>query len=143
MVIEEKVTVVTGTIGDDIHSFGIKVIEHALSDAGFYVVPLGIQTLQEDFIEAAVETDARAILISSMSGHARLLCEGLREKCLEAGLKNIVIYLGGTLSTGDMPWEELEQIFLRMGYTRVYPSTVMPGQIVGDLKADLVAEQMK
>ena len=143
MVIEEKVTVVTGTIGDDIHSFGIKVIEHALSDAGFYVVPLGIQTLQEDFIEAAVETDARAILISSMSGHARLLCEGLREKCLEAGLKNIVIYLGGTLSTGDMPWEELEQMFLRMGYTRVYPSTVMPGQIVGDLKADLVAEQMK
>ena len=143
MVIEEKVTVVTGTIGDDIHSFGIKVIEHALSDAGFYVVPLGIQTLQEDFIEAAVETDARAILISSMSGHARLLCEGLREKCLEAGLKNIVIYLGGTLSTGDMPWEELEQMFLRMGYSRVYPSTVMPGQIVGDLKADLVAEQMK
>ena len=143
MVIEEKVTVVTGTIGDDIHSFGIKVIEHALSDAGFYVVPLGIQTSQEDFIEAAVETDASAILISSMSGHARLLCEGLREKCLEAGLKNIVIYLGGTLSTGDMPWEELEQIFLRMGYNRVYPSTVMPGQIVGDLKADLVAEQMK
>jgi hypothetical protein len=58
-------------------------------------------------------------------------------------LKNIVIYLGGTLSTGDMPWEELEQMFLRMGYTRVYPSTVMPGQIVEDLKADLVAKQMK
>jgi methylaspartate mutase sigma subunit len=98
---EGIIKVVTGTIGDDIHSFGIKVIEHALGDAGFQVVPLGIQTSQEDFIEAAVETNAGAILISSMSGHARLLCEGLREKCVEAGLKNIVLYLGGTLSTGD------------------------------------------
>jgi methylaspartate mutase sigma subunit len=140
MAIGEKIKVVTGTIGDDIHSFGIKVIEHALSDAGFQVVPLGIQTSQGDFIEAAVETNAGAILISSMSGHARLLCEGLREKCVEAGLKNIVLYLGGTLSTGDTPWEELEQIFLRMGYTRVYPSTAMPGQIMEDLKADLATK---
>jgi methylaspartate mutase sigma subunit len=140
MAIEEKVKVVTGTIGDDIHSFGIKVIEHALGDAGFHAVPLGIQTSQEDFIEAAVETNAGAILISSMSGHARLLCEGLREKCVEAGLKNIVLYLGGTLSTGDVPWEELEQMFLKMGYTRVYPSTAMPGQIMVDLKADLAVK---
>ncbi len=139
MAIEEKIKVVTGTIGDDIHSFGIKVIEHALVDAGFHVVPLGIQTSQEDFVEAAVETNAAAILISSMSGHARLLCEGLREKCVEAGLKNIILYLGGTLSTGDTPWEELEQMFLKMGYTRVYTTAAMPGQIIEDLKADIAA----
>lgn len=142
MAIEEKVKVVTGTIGDDIHSFGIKVIEHALCDAGFHIVPLGIQTSQEDFVEAAVETNADAILISSMSGHARLLCEGLREKCMEAGLRNVILYLGGVLSTGDVPWEELEQIFLKMGYTRVYPSTAMPGQIIEDLKEDLIAKQI-
>jgi methylaspartate mutase sigma subunit len=141
MAIQEKVKVVTGTIGDDIHSFGIKVIEHALGDAGFQAVPLGIQTSQEDFIEAAVETNAGAIMISSMSGHARLLCEGLREKCVEAGLKNIVLYLGGTLSTGDVPWEELEQIFLNMGYTKVYSSAAMPGQIIADLKTDLAAKR--
>jgi methylaspartate mutase sigma subunit len=143
MAIKERVKVVTGTIGDDIHSFGIKVIEHALGDAGFQVVPLGIQTSQEDFIEAAVETNAGAILISSMSGHARLLCEGMREKCLEAGLKDIVLYLGGTLSTGDVPWEELQQIFLKIGYTRVYSTSAMPGQIIDDLKTDLAAKRVK
>jgi methylaspartate mutase sigma subunit len=143
MAIEEKIKVVTGTIGDDIHSFGIKVIEHALSDAGFHVVPLGIQTSQEDFIEAAVETNAGAVLISFMSGHARLLCEGLREKCLEAGLKDIVLYLGGTLSTGDVPWEELQKIFLKMGYTRVYSTSAMPGQIIDDLRTDLAAKRVK
>lgn len=136
---EDKIKVVTGTIGDDIHSFGIKVIEHALNDAGFRVVPLGIQTSQEDFIKAAIEADAGAVLISSMSGHARLLCEGLREKCVEAGLKNVLLYLGGTLSTGDLTWQESEQTFLKMGYDRVYPPTVMPGQILADLQADLAA----
>jgi methylaspartate mutase sigma subunit len=137
MISKEKINVVTGTIGDDIHSFGIKVIEHALNDAGFQAVPLGIQTTQEEFIEAAVETNAGAILISSMSGHARLLCEGLREKCEEAGLKNIILYLGGILSTGDTSWKELEQIFHNMGYTRIYSSAAMPGQIIKDLEMDI------
>lgn len=75
---ENTRNIVTGTIGDDIHSFGIKVIEHALDDAGFKVFPLGIQVAQEDFIRAAIEADADAILVSSMSGHARLFCEGFR-----------------------------------------------------------------
>jgi methylaspartate mutase sigma subunit len=78
-----------------------------------------------------------------MSGHARLLCEGLREKCMEAGLKDIALYLGGTLSTGDMPWEELEQMFRKMGYTRVYSTAAMPGQIMEDLKADLAPKKTK
>jgi methylaspartate mutase sigma subunit len=137
---EEGINVVTGTIGDDIHSLGIKVIEHALTDAGFRVVPLGVQTSQEEFVEAAVETNARAILISSMSGHARLLCSGLRDKCIEMGLRDIILYLGGKLSTGDASWDELEQIFLNMGYTRVYPSTTMPGQVIIDLKEDLATK---
>ncbi|HEX2964867.1 MAG TPA: methylaspartate mutase subunit S [Syntrophorhabdaceae bacterium] len=138
---EDKIKLVTGTIGDDIHSFGIKVIEHALTDAGFRVIPLGVQTSQEDFIAAAVETNAAAILVSSMSGHARLLCEGLREKCTEAGLKDILLYLGGTLSTGDMSWQDIEKMFLNMGYTRVYSTGAMPGQIMEDLKSDLAARK--
>lgn len=135
----DRVCVVTGTIGDDIHSFGIKVIEHALSDAGFHVVPLGIQTSQGDFVAAAIETDAGAILVSSMSGHARLLCEGLRGKCVEAGLREVLLYLGGTLSTGDLSWRETEQLFVDMGYDRVYPPTALPGQVVVDLRADLAS----
>lgn len=131
--------VVTGTIGDDIHSFGIKVINHALESAGFQVISLGIQTPQEDFVKAAIEADAKAILVSSMSGHARLLCVGLRERCIEAGLKDIVLYVGGTLSTGDTPWPELEQIFINMGFTRAFPATTMPGQIIADLTADIAA----
>ena len=138
---EETITLVTGTIGDDVHSLGIKVIEYALRSAGFRVVPLGIQTPQEDFIKAAVETAADAILVSSLSGHARMLCQGFREKCIEAGLKEIILYLGGNLSTGDTVWEEIEPMFLKMGYNRVYPSTTMPGQVIADLRTDIAAKQ--
>lgn len=141
MYTEETTTVVTGTIGDDIHSLGIKVIEHALRSANFKVVPLGIQTPHEDFIKAAVETAADAILVSSLSGHARMLCQGLRDKCIEAGLKSIILYVGGNLSTGDMNWREIEPLFLQMGYDRVYPSTTLPGQIIADLRADIAAKQ--
>lgn len=133
----EHIKIVTGTIGDDIHSFGIKVINHALAHAGYQVVSLGIQTPQEDFIKAALEADARAILVSSMSGHARLLCAGLRERCIEAGLKDIALYVGGTLSVGEVPWHELEAEFLAMGYTRVFPATTLPGQVIEALGHDL------
>jgi methylaspartate mutase sigma subunit len=135
---EQNIKLVTGTIGDDIHSLGIKVIEHALRHAGFHVVPLGIQVSQEDYIKAAIETDASAILISSMSGHGRVLCQGFREKCEEAGLKGILLYAGGCLTTGDTPFDEIERYFTEeLHFDRIYPNTSLPGDIIAGLREDL------
>ncbi len=135
--VESKGTLVTGTIGDDIHSLGIRFLEYALRSSGFKVISLGIQTSQEDFIQAAVETDAEAILVSSLSGHGQILCAGLREKCAEAGLSKILLYVGGYLTTGDMKWEDITGMFKNMGYDRVYPSTTLPSQVIADLETDL------
>ena len=136
-----EITLVTGTIGDDIHSLGIKVIEHALRNAGFNVVPLGIQVSQEDYIKAAVETNADAILVSSMSGHGRVLCQGFRDKCTEAGLKNILLYVGGCLTTGDTPWNEIEDYFHNeLKFDRVAPNTSLPGDVIANLREDLDVE---
>ena len=87
-------TIVTGVIGDDVHNIGIKVIEHALKHDGYKVVSLGIRIPDEEFVEAAVETRADAIFVSSLSGHARALATTLRDKCTEAGLSNILLYIG-------------------------------------------------
>jgi methylaspartate mutase sigma subunit len=133
----QDITLVTGTIGDDIHSLGIKVIEHALTSEGFKVVPLGIQTSQEDYIKAAIETGADGILVSSMSGHGRMLCRGFRDKCDEAGLKNILLYVGGCLTTGDTPWDEVEKEFRGMGFNRVRSNQSLPGDVISDLREDL------
>ena len=132
-----KATLVTGVIGEDVHIVGIRILEHALRNAGYKIVALGAQTTQEEFINAARETNARAILVSSLSGHANVLVAGLREKCDEAGLKNILLYLGGQLIIGEREWLEVEKMYKKMGLDRVYKPDVEIPQVIKDLEADL------
>ena len=132
-----KGTLVTGVIGDDVHVVGIRVVEHALRDAGFKVVALGVQVPPEEFIDTALETGADAILVSSLGGHAKLWVSGLRDKCTEAGLTGIRLYLGGMLVVGEAKWEDTEKMFKEMGFDRVYPPGVSTRQIVADLELDL------
>jgi methylaspartate mutase sigma subunit len=131
-----KGTLVTGVIGEDVHIIGIRIAEHALRRAGFKIVSLGAQVSQEEFIEAAVETKADAILVSSLGGHARILVPGLREKCEEAGLKDILLYLGGQLIIGESKWEDSERVFKEMGVDRVYPPDVKLAKVIVDLETD-------
>lgn len=132
-----KRTVVTGVIGEDVHVVGIRILEYALGQAGFKVVALGSQVSQKEFIDAALETGADAILISSLSGHAETLIPGLREKCVEAGLTDVLLYLGGYLLVGEMAWEAAEKKFKEMGIDRVYPPGTSPRLAIADLEADI------
>ncbi|WP_320046135.1 methylaspartate mutase subunit S [uncultured Ilyobacter sp.] len=129
--------VVIGVIGSDCHAVGNKIIDHVLVKQGFDVVNIGVLSPQEDFINAAVETDADAIIVSSLYGHGELDCQGMREKCQEAGLKDITLYVGGNIVVGKQTWEDVEKRFETMGFDRVYaPGT--PIEITAeDLKKDL------
>ena len=134
-----KGTLVLGVIGADIHNIGITILASALTDAGFKVVSLGILVSQEEFVKAAVETAADAILVSSLCGHGELDCPGLRDKCMEAGLENIVLYAGGNLVVGKKDWEPVARKFVAMGYDRAYPPGTTPHRVIDDLTADLSA----
>ena len=134
---DTKATLVTGVIGEDVHIVGIRILEHALRNAGYKIVALGAQTTQEEFVDAARETNAHAILVSSLSGHANVLVAGLRDKCDEAGLKNIRLYLGGQLIIGEKEWPEVEEMYKNMGLDRVYKPDVEIPQVIEDLEADL------
>ena len=57
-----KGTVVTGVIGEDVHVVGVRILEFALGEAGFKVIPLGSQVSQKEFIGGAIESNADAIL---------------------------------------------------------------------------------
>lgn len=132
-------TLITGVIGEDVHVIGIRILEYALGEAGFKVVPLGSQVSQKEFIDAAVEADADAILISSLSGHAESLVPGLREKCIEAGIGDVLLYLGGFLVVGEMMWESAEKRFRELGIDRVYPPGTSPKTAIVDLDRDIQA----
>lgn len=132
-----KKTLVMGVIGADVHAVGNKILEYAFTHAGFNVVNLGVMVSQEEYIKAAIETAADAIVVSSLYGHGELDCRGLKDKCREAGLANIPLYIGGNLVIGKTPFEEVETRFKAMGFKRVYPPGTMPEVTIADLKKDL------
>lgn len=111
---------ILGVIGADVHAVGNQILYTAFSEAGFEVVNLGVMVSQEEFIEAAIEANADAIIVSSLYGQGELDCRGFREKCDEAGLKNILLYVGGNIVVGKHPFPEVEKRFLDMGFDRVF-----------------------
>ena len=132
-----RVTIILGVIGADCHVVGNKILEHSFREAGFNVVNLGVMVSQEEFIAAAIETDAKAIIVSSLYGHGEIDCRGFREHCIEAGLKNILLYVGGNLVVGKSDFEEVEAKFLAMGYNRVFPPGTSPEDGIAALHHDL------
>ncbi|MFA5712887.1 MAG: methylaspartate mutase subunit S [Bacteroidales bacterium] len=130
-------TVVTGVIGADVHAVGNKILTYALEQAGLKVVNLGVMVSQQEFVEAAIETKADAILVSSLYGHGEIDCNGLREKCEEAGLKDIPLLVGGNLVVGKQEFEEVKERFEAMGFTKVYPPGTQPETTIEDLKTIL------
>ena len=130
-------TLVTGTVGQDAHVIGVKILSRFLKDNGYNVVELGGLTSPEEFIQAAQETAADAILVSSLYGMAEYDLTGFKDKCLEAGLDNVLLYLGGNLAVGRHDFQDDEKKFKAMGFDRVYPSEIDLSIVLEDLKNDL------
>ena len=129
---------VLGVIGADVHAVGNQILNYAFREAGFDVVNLGVMVSQEEFIDAAVESAAEAILVSSLYGHGELDCQGFREKCDEAGLTGILLYVGGNIVVGKQPFEEVEKRFRAMGFNRVFGPGTAPETTIQALREDLL-----
>jgi methylaspartate mutase sigma subunit len=133
----EKKKLIIGVIGADVHAVGNKILYHAFTAAGFEVTNLGVMVSQEEYIEAAQETAADAILVSSLYGHGELDCRGFREKCDEAGLKGILLYIGGNIVVGKQDFIEVEKRFKAMGFDRVFGPGTTPEAGIRALRDDL------
>lgn len=132
-------TIVLGVIGADVHAVGNQILNFAFTQAGYNVVNLGVMVSQEEFIEAAIESAAKAIVVSSLYGHGELDCRGLREKCDEAGLKGILLYVGGNVVVGKQPFAEVENRFKAMGFDRVFGPGTPPETTIAALDEDFAA----
>ena len=135
----KQATVITGTVGSDAHVIGTKILSRAFREAGFNVVELGILTPPEEFIRAAVETDADAILMSSLYGMAETDVGGFKNQCIEAGLDHVLLYIGGILGVGKHDFADDEIKFKKLGFDRVYPPEADLPTAIADLRADLAA----
>ena len=133
----EKKKLVLGVIGADVHAVGNKILYHAFTEAGFDVTNLGVMVSQEEFIDAAIEVDADAIIVSSLYGHGELDCRGMRDKCVERGLDEIILYVGGNIVVGKQPFKDVEKRFKAMGFDRVYGPGTTPETAIDALREDL------
>lgn len=134
---KRKLKLVLGVIGSDVHAVGNKILENILVEEGFEVTNIGVLSPQEDFINAAIETAADLIIISSLYGHGEIDCRGMREKCIEAGIDDIPLYVGGNLVVGKKDFNEVKITFEEeMGFTKAYPPGTSPQQLIDDIKKD-------
>src|SRR5512137_113850 len=115
-----KGTVVLGVIGSDCHAVGNRILDAFFTEKGWRVVNLGVMVSQDEFIDAAIESGADAILVSSLYGHGEIDCAGLRDRCIERGIEDMVLYVGGNLVVGKMPREAVAAKFAAMGFDRVF-----------------------
>jgi len=131
--------IVMGVIGSDSHAIGNRLLAYAYRDAGFHVTNLGSFVSQEEFIKAALETNAEVISVSSLYGHAAIDCAGFKEKLIEAGLGDVLLYIGGILAVGKTSWEEIETSFRSLGFDRVARPATKPAETISWINADLAA----
>ena len=131
---KEKKVLIIGVIGADVHAVGNKILYHAFTEAGFEVINLGVMVSQEEYIAAAIEADADAIVVSSLYGLGELDCRGMREKCEEAGLHQIPLVVGGNIVIGKQKFEEVEERFKAMGFDRAFPPGTTPETTIEALR---------
>lgn len=147
----QKPTIVMGVIGADCHAVGNKVLDRVFTMHDFNVINLGVMVSQDEYIDAAIETGAHAIIVSSIYGHGDIDCMGMRERCIERGIGDIPMYVGGNLVIGKHDFSEIETKFKAMGFNRVFsPDTdlelvclLMKSDIEQALHAEPVAEAVQ
>jgi len=115
-----QTTITIGVIGADCHAVGNKIIANVLGSLGFNVVNFGVMVTQDEYIGAAIEHNAQAILVSSIYGHGEIDCKGMRARCDERGVREMILYVGGNLVIGEKNFAHIKVLFTDMGYDRVF-----------------------
>lgn len=89
--------------GLDGHDRGAKVIARALRDAGMEVIYTGIRQTPEMIVEAAIQEDVDAILMSILSGAHMAIFPRVMELLKENEVDDVLVAAGGILPDEDIP----------------------------------------
>jgi methylaspartate mutase sigma subunit len=112
--------VVTGVVGNDIHVVANRLIDLSLQARGYDVFNLGVNTHLEEFFDAAVETGAEVLMISSLNGEAEGW--GREVKLLKAQYKtldDLIMMIGGNLVVGSGNTEDIVARYKNYGFDLV------------------------
>ena len=100
---ERKIRVLVAKPGLDGHDRGAKVLARALRDAGMEVIYTGIRQTPQMIVEAAVQEDVDAILMSILSGAHMAIFPKVMELLRGNGVDDVLVMAGGILPDEDIP----------------------------------------
>ena len=111
---ENPMKIVAGTVGEDEHSVGLREIidiKHGgIEKYGIEIEYLGTSVPCEKLIDAAIETNADVILMSTIISHDNIHYKNMKkihELAVEKGIRDkIIICAGGTQVTPEMAREQ-------------------------------------
>ena len=89
--------------GLDGHDRGAKGIARALRDAGMEVIYTGIRQTPEMIVEAAIQEDVDAILMSILSGAHMAIFPRVMDLLKENQVDDVLVAAGGILPDEDVP----------------------------------------
>ena len=97
----KKLKILLAKPGLDGHDVGVKVLGHALVDAGFTVVYTGLRKTIEEIVRKARENEVDIIGLSILSGTHLVLCEQMVAEMKKANL-TIPWVVGGNIPDRDI-----------------------------------------
>lgn len=100
---ERKIRVLVAKPGLDGHDRGAKVIARALRDAGMEVIYTGIRQTPQMIVEAAIQEDVDAILMSILSGAHMAIFPKVMDLLQVNGVTDVLVMAGGILPDEDIP----------------------------------------
>ena len=100
---DSKIRVLIAKAGLDGHDRGAKVIAAALRDAGMEVIYTGLRQTPEMIVEAAIQEDVDAVLLSILSGAHMSLFPRIVEQLKANHVDDVLIAAGGILPDEDIP----------------------------------------
>ena len=91
----------------DVHDIGKNLVKIYLSTLNIDMVDLGVDVSKEEFVEAAVEHDARLVMASALLPTTVCELKGVIEELTKAGIRDKVIVFVGGLSVSKEYAEEI------------------------------------
>jgi len=123
--------------GLDGHDRGAKVIARALRDAGMEVIYTGIRQTPEMIVEAAIQEDVDAILMSILSGAHMALFHKVMDLLKKEGVDDILVAAGGILPDEDIP------AIKEMGIKGCFGPGTSTDEIIEFVRNNIQADRLK
>jgi methylmalonyl-CoA mutase C-terminal domain/subunit len=130
------IRVLVAKAGLDGHQAGIRLVAHALRDAGMEVVYLGLYNSVDQIVQAAVQEQVDVVGLSSLCGAHLNVIPKVAAKLRENGMDDVLLIAGGVIPNKDVPALEAA------GVARVFKSGSSLAEMTSYIEETIGARRM-